>query len=808
MVEYLMRVVRILFALFIALMFVPTVSAQTGLALTAQAGFDAYYKEGQWLPLRVSLTNSGPELNGYVRVSTLRASGSRLDYTYPIALASGARKELTLYVNVEGFANRLQVEYVQDEKVLATQSPRLSQVATNDLLYGVVATNASAFNFLGRVDPANGRGRLAQLTLQDLPTAAQAWQALDVLVFAETDTSLLAAAQKDALKIWLSNGGRLILVGGASWQKLNGLDDLLPLRIAGTQTLSLKSLESLAATAVPNNGVGVVAVGELKGGATVLAAESGFPLLIEKTYGAGRIAFFAVDPTLDPLRTWGGMENIYRHILSLASERPGWMLWTRNWASAVEAIGAIPGLGLPHPLLICGFLAAYLVLVGPVNYLFLRAIKRREFAWFTIPLTVILFTVAIYFTGLSLRGTRPTLHRLSVVQAWEGVPRAQVESVIGVFSPTRSEYDLRVEGDLLLQPLPADNYYRALDRSYDGIQFQQGDAAVARGIKVDVGAVTPFLTRGQVAAPQFSSALKYTLVGNAVTLEGTVVNKSELTLTDAVLLTMSGVQRVGTFKPNDTVNIKIPLVGDRATWITTGKTHVFSVNTKPAPQYPTPAYSNSDTTLDSLLDPSVTALDPRELYRRQALLSWWLTYNSSGRGSGTYLFGWAEKSPITTTLTNSDFNVQDQTLHVWRVEPQVVINAATLTIPPSLMTWELLDPGPSGNTVTPYDARLNAGYFILRFQAAVQAEQKMVQTLVLHLASYGATGATPFVLYLWDNLEDQWVKIDNVVWGDLTIPNPARFVGHEGRIDVKVELLRSQTPANIQTLDFTLTTQR
>lgn len=802
-----MRLIRILIVVALALLFVPSVAAQGAVTLTAQAGFDAYYKEGYWVPIRVALSNNGNDLNGQLRVVALRANGSKLEYIYPVALANGARKEVTMYVSVEGFANRLQVDYVQDQKAIVSVTPRLSSLGANDMLYGVIASNASAFNYLGRVDPVGGRGRVAQLSIQDLPSAAHAWRSLDALVISDVDTSLLTPAQKDSLKLWVASGGRLIVASGPNWQKLAGLEDMLPMKIVGTRDSPLTSLEALAQKKSPL-GSTVVAIGDLKPAATSLVADTTVPLIVDQPYGFGRIALFTFDPSLDPLRLWDGMENIYRSLLSSASDRPGWMGFARNWSSAVEAVSSIPGIGLPHPLLICGFLGAYLVIIGPLNYIILRAVKRREFAWLTIPVTVIFFTVAIYITGYTLRGTRPTLHRLSVVQSWEDSSQAQVETLLGLFSPTRSEYDLRVAGDVLLQPMPSDTYYRPMDRSFEGVQIEQGDAAFARGVKVDIGAVTPFFARGQVTAPRFGSSLKYSVTGNMVNLEGVIVNKSEITFRDAVVITMGGVQRVGDVKPNDTVNVRITLAADRSTWVSQGRGRVFPAGSRLAPQYNPAVYPGYDTTVEDILGTAAYS-DSRETYRRYSLLSWLFAYNSGGRGSGTYLIGWTDKSPLDASLTNSSYSVQDQTMYIVRVEPQVVVvNASTITVPPGLMTWEIIDPGPTGSNASPYDSRLSGGYFSLRFKPVVRLEYNSVKSLVLHLTSYGATGAPPLTLSLWDHETAQWIKIDNIVWGDNNVGDASRYVGDDGRVDVRVESVRTQTPANIQTMDFTLTVQR
>ena len=269
--------------------------------------------------------------------------------------------------------------------------------------------------------------------------------------------------------------------------------------------------------------------------------------------------------------------------LALASDRPGWMGFARNWVERGGSSEFHSGNRFAASITHLRFSWRVSDHHRTDQLHFLAGDQTPRVCLVHDPDHRYFFTVAIYITGIALRGTRPTIHRLSVVQSWEDSSQAQVETLIGVFSPTRSEYDLRVAGNVLLQPMPSDTYYRPSDRSFEGIQIEQGDAAFARGVKVDIGAVTPFFARGQVTAPRFGSSLKYSVTGSAVTLEGGIVNKSEITFRDAVVITMGGVQRVGEVKPNDTVNVRITLAADRSTWVSQGR--VFPATSRLAPSY-------------------------------------------------------------------------------------------------------------------------------------------------------------------------------------------------------------------------------
>ncbi len=780
-------------------------------ALTVRAGFDGLYKDAMWIPVRVTLTNNGGDLNGTVKISMPRYDGSTADYTRPVELPAGARKEIFMFVLAEGYVTKITVSYVEGKQTLGASSARVTQSSSSDLLYGVLAASPSAFNVLTRIDPLNGQGKVAQLTVDDLPPLTQAWKALDVLIVSDVDTGQLSQKQIEAMKAWLSGGGRLVVAGGPNWQKVAaGLADLLPLVPARTESItSLAPLGAYAQESAPEGSL-IAVSGELRPGAVSLvsAGTPPIPLLIEQTYGYGKVDMLAFDPALSPIKGWSGAEGTYRNLLSSSIERPGWSNTYRNWYNAGEAVNSIPGIGLPHVLQVCTFLGGYVLAVGPLNYFILRRFKRRELAWITIPVLVLLFAAITYVASYGLRGTRPTLHRLTVAQVWENSDRAQVESLVGIFSPGRDEYDLRADGDLLLQPFPSDTYYGSVDTSLGGAQIEQSDAAFIRGVRVDVGAIKPFLAQGQVAAPTFKSDLTYSVAGAKATLDGTVSNLSDLTLHDAVILAAGGAQKVGDIGPGENADTRIVLSASRATWAMQTAAQISPPGVAPFLSY-YPGYYNSgyDTTIDDFLGTS-SYYDDRETYRRYSLLTWLFDpYNSGGRGSGTYLVGWADTSPVQVSLVGRKFNVSDLTLYIVRLEPKVVVSRGAISVPPGLMTWEVIDPG-SGSGGSPYDSYLSQGYFALRYTPAVALDFESVKSLTLHLTSYGLTGSTGLMIRLLDQSEGRWVELDNPGWGDTAINVPARFVGQDGHIDVQIENPSFQNSVTIETLDLTLVVQR
>jgi hypothetical protein len=782
--------------------------------LTARAGFDGYYKDGMWVPVRITVGNDGPDVNAVLRVASPRYSGGEITIVRPISLPSQSRKEVFLYISPEGYHSGLKVSLVNDGDVLATTTARLAQAGPGDLVYGIMASSPSAFNSLQQVDPVSGQGFIAEITPDDLPPVAQAWKALDVLVVSDVDTGSLSAEQRLALAGWVAGGGRLFVAGGPGWQKTTaGLGDLLPARISGVRTLdSLAALYGYTHTLEGLDGSAIVAVAEPAPGASVALAAGDperTPLVITKKAGFGLMVFLAFDPALAPLRRWDGSEGIYRNLLSATTARPGWSGGFRNWYSASEALNAIPGLELPNAIQLCGFLAVYVVAVGPVNFLVLHRLKRRELAWLTIPAIIVVFSGLAYLGGYRLRGTQATLHRLSVVQVWPSSDRAQVDMLIGLFSPRRTEYDLEIGGESLARPLPADSYGGTTSAAEATLE-QEGVTRI-HDLRVEIGGVEAFVAQGHVTAPPIHSTLTLSVQGNSASLDGRIENDSDLTFTDTVLLAPGGVQRFGDFAPGQVLHVNMPLASGRAAPAAQGNAAIVlpagaATATLPNPSYN--YYSGYDTTIDDILG-STYYYDDRKLYRKYSLLSALIDqYSGAGRGSGVYLVGWTAQAPLQAEITDTAFTPVDATAYIVELRPEVIVSGGRISIPPGLMSWTILDPGQQG-TVTPYDLYVYQGHFSMRFTPSQALDFRQVASLDLHLSAYGQTGPiSGLEVALWDFVEGEWIEQTGLQWGDNHIPEPARLVGSNGEIQVRVSNPSSVSSISIEAVDFTLVVER
>ncbi|MBP7690841.1 MAG: hypothetical protein KA764_02945, partial [Anaerolineales bacterium] len=132
------------------------------------------------------------------------------------------------------------------------------------------------------------------------------------------------------------------------------------------------------------------------------------------------------------------------------------------------------------------------------------------------------------------------------------------------------------------------------------------------------------------------------------------------------------------------------------------------------------------------------------------------------------------------------------------------------TLPPSLITWEVLASAANG-AAAPDDATLYLGdQAAFRFWPIRPVTWTRVSELTLSLigSSYGVStsGTTTPEVALWDFTRAAWVPLDGLQYGVQTVEAPERFVGAGGELRAQ---LTNRTPdtLNVTSLEFTLTVE-
>jgi hypothetical protein len=630
------------------------------------------------------------------------------------------------------------------------------------MLIGVLAENPSTYTILNDVKPITGFARVALLQPSDLPEKAQAWDSLSALVVSNVDTGTLTPNQKEALESWLGAGGQLLVTGGPRWQgSVTGLKDFMPVDINGTRNVSsLSALQAYFADPDSLELGTVLAVGTVREGASVLVEQDGVPLIVQRPVGFGTVSFLAADPSLKPLSGPDASAELYTALLGSRPPSPRWFSAFWYGYNANQALGAISELGLPSILYISCLMGTYVLIVGPLNYFVLSRLKRRELAWVTIPVLVIIFSFLAYGSGLFYRGTTPILNRLVVAQAWDGVAQARTQALIGIYSPVRARYDLDSTEFFLPQPFAGG--IGDVQANNNWTIAQEGSKAIVPEIRVEIGGMQAVAVEGILPALPLSHDLVLSTGRRNPAVSGTIVNNSEYTLKDAVLITPGNWERLGDLR--------------------SGASRLVDVSLAPSGTGPEFYTLDPMTILNLGYDDIQKDVDAA---RRYALLQNVLApdYQRNDGNWGIYLMGWVDQPVLPVSLKDKRSKTVDTMLYFHRLTPAIQYEGSEITLPVSLFAWESSTP-----EVSPYYGQLTSGGYELRFKPGIPIQFRAIKSMNFQLTSNARPNE--LIASAWDYETRDWVQISYGAY-NTNIPEPERYVGPNGEIRIKVTINRS-----------------
>jgi hypothetical protein len=444
--------------------------------LSVAPGVAGYARSGDWIPVEVTLENTGLDIEGEVVVNIApTANGYNLDYVtqayasvyvQKVTLPSGAKKQVTMFVPFTGntFNRTLVVDYngylngdTTQLKNLATSTTTVD-VLSNNLLVGVFSTTPD--HFATRTDlqlpglytaggagktstsPSSSPSQLSFVILDPahLPDLGQALDSLNVILLQDYDLSIFSAKQWQAITIWVNSGGILLLSGGPG--AIRAIKNL-PVTLAPVEPLGPNALVKLdAANQAGLEQLGGVVLPPLpndssSGSATLIASlvpkpnaitllnyATTSPLAVGLNVGSGAVVMTALDLGDLRLLNWDGISRLWSALLRpyLISSQvfSSFNLYGINstYQSSLfyQQLTNIPGLSIPSLKLMAVLALIYIILVGPFSYLVLKILKRNVLAWLVLPLITLLFCMGIYLFALKDKGSDLITSSVGVVR--------------------------------------------------------------------------------------------------------------------------------------------------------------------------------------------------------------------------------------------------------------------------------------------------------------------------------------------------------------------------------------------------------
>lgn len=529
----------------------PAVNPPPGLTIEASSLLDGHARVGSWMAIDVHIKNDGPPLTGELRLT----GGVQGRTRFGTAIEAPTQSDQThrLYVQPPGFGREMEVSLVSGSTTVATTKAQFTIHDASQMVVGIVAEQPG--DIIGDLDLLPNVNNVKPVTVglevRDLPDRVEGWGALDRVVWQDMDSNQLAPEQLNALRGWVAGGGRLIIAGGtAGPSSLSAFPDaLLPYRPTTTTDVAPSSLVALLGE-LPDAATDLPALsGALTSGRS-LATVAGQSVAAERAYGAGAVTIIGFDPTAKWLAGTNIAEGLWRRLIPTRSTGTA---GSGDDSQIVQAAAQLPSLALPPVGGLIALLGAYILLIGPLNYIVLKRLDKREWAWVTMPVLIAAFAVGAYGFGSLIRGTNVIVNEAAIVRGAPGATEGLAQTYVGVFSPSRASYQVRfLDGALLSAPTNGDFLS---DGTATTLDVLQGEPSRVRDLGVGFGSLRTIRAESPVKVPLVQAALRL----EDGRLRGSVTNASDQVLQAPAVVLGGTVAKLSDLAPGQTANVDVAL---------------------------------------------------------------------------------------------------------------------------------------------------------------------------------------------------------------------------------------------------------
>lgn len=438
------------------------------LDVEVEFGYNNVFRYGDYLPLKVTLTNKGADFDGEVLVRYHLNSSQDAIMKQGVALEQNGTTELNFTMtNVTENLNVVRIILQSDGKEIYNKKvtlPFLQGVFVNTKIIGVMSDTRDSIAY---VQPQDKFVKIP-LTEEVFPEDYFAMHMFDVVLINNYDISRLSDAQQDVLIRWVDDGGELILGTGARYPKVMPLIQKLQstVTISGTREVSVDTLGTYGGESsegyVSDKPLSLANINGLSNEHIDSLDVDSDELIYTFNKGSGRVRLLAFDLGMTPIDGYPYKTEVARGLFtsSTSNKRGGNYYDSYNYnthRNANRFLWGIPDIELPNLWTIIIIIAVYILIINPTLYLILKRMKKRHYMWVIIPALAILFMVVMFITGVNTRIKNPVTQVINTV-LFKETGRSS-NSYGTVINSNKSNLTITSMDGLRMEPLTMSNYY-------------------------------------------------------------------------------------------------------------------------------------------------------------------------------------------------------------------------------------------------------------------------------------------------------------------------------------------------------------
>jgi hypothetical protein len=440
-------------------------------------GFDGAFKVGHWTPVWIDVADAAAGKMS-VEITALDNDGVPVTTSRPVA----ADRPTLLYTRVGRLRSAVQVRLLDKNGKMLDRAELTSQrgsqsasrfaalPASGQLLLQIGPAPLDIENLLHDQETDEGDAVVQLVDVESLPTDWFGYDAVDIIVLTTNDAAFCDKLVADtkrfaALRDWLELGGRLVVCGGRTSPELLGpgkpFSEFVPGKITELVRLpQAQALENFAGSgdaismSGPQQNVPLPRLVDVQGRVELFARGAELPIVVRAPRGLGELVFVSIDLSEPPFDEWTGrrafLEAVLRPYLADAdASRTKQKLVSLGYDDLAGALrqrlgrsfAGVVAIGFPW---VAALVIGYLLLLGPLDYLFVeRVLHRPWIAWITLPV-ILLGTcgAAALLAGRTKNTDSPRLNHAELVDFDLTTGRTRGFAWATLYSPAAERFDV------------------------------------------------------------------------------------------------------------------------------------------------------------------------------------------------------------------------------------------------------------------------------------------------------------------------------------------------------------------------------
>lgn len=457
---------------------------------------DGLVRSDEWAILHVRLKNRGDRLRGTLLTSGTGPNMETRTFMKPVDLEKGVTKDIQLLYQPPRSGQTIRILLDAGRRSVQVEVP-IRRVAEDDVAIGVLGIDPVGVQSIkdtyhgivpGRapipdLDEVNDDGEINSRSVKvglipttTAPSRPEGYAIYNWLIWVDADPTQLTPDQFAALKAHIASGGNLFITVTDRWRQVasHPLADLLPVQLSGLRDGTGAARIAMLRRPRPTTPQAIaVAKSDPTRRIITKVMDDGDAIWVQGTFGLGTVHTLTVDPRIDPVRS-AIRDGLWRDLLHLPA--PGGRLTGVHLLSLTPSflqvygdtsngeenhfsghiheavrhpqqvilpyLTDIPGVA-PIPLPWLGGLAlVYLLVIGPLDYLILRAIKRPMWTWITFPVSILVFSAAALWGTSLIKGDQSVIKQVEHVDILPGTGLWRGQTWLSVWATRSSDIAL------------------------------------------------------------------------------------------------------------------------------------------------------------------------------------------------------------------------------------------------------------------------------------------------------------------------------------------------------------------------------